>query len=104
MRSKYDRAHSMLVTWASHIRLITGTSEGQGYQISILQEYSGMPPHSLVPRIEFTTPEDRAINNFLEQTTDKYRNLVKTGYLEGKRLNRRHHQELLETVSKWLFT
>ena len=101
----HDRVHCMFMTWASHVRLLTGTSEGQGYTIGILQEYSGLPPHSLIPKgIEFTTPEDLAVENFLSQTTDKYRELVKEGYLDGKRLNRHKHRELLETAHKWLFT
>jgi len=93
------------MTWASHIRLLTGTSEGQGYTIGILQEYSGLPPHSLIPKgIEFTTADDLAIENFLTQTTEKYRELAKVEYLDGKKINRYRHNELLETAYKWLFT
>jgi len=104
-QSKHDQVHSMLMTWASHIRLLTGTSEGQGYTIGILQDYSGLPPHSLIPKgIEFTSPDDRAIDNFLSQTTEKYRELVKIGYLEGKRLNRYSQKELLTVAAKWLYS
>lgn len=104
-RAPHDKVHSMLMTWASHIRLQTGTSEGQGYTIGVLQDYSGLPPHSLIPKgIEFTTPEDLAIEGWLSQTTEKYRELVRLGYIEGRKLNRYRQTELLETACKWLYS
>jgi len=92
------------MTWASHIRLLTGTSEGQGYTIGILQDYSGLPPHSLIPKgIEFTTSDDLAIEGWLSQTTEKYRELVKAGYIDGKKISWYKQDQLLEAACKWLY-
>jgi len=93
----------MFVSWASHVRLAAGSSEGQGYTIGMLQDYSGLPACCLIPKIEFTSPDDLAIESFLSQTTVKYRNLVKQGYIDGRRLTRYKQSDLLETTRKWLF-
>ena len=100
-----QKAHSMFMTWASHIKIMLGTSEGQGYSIGLLQEYIGLPPHSLIPKgLEFTTSDDLAIQNFLSQTTEEYRILARRKYLDGEIINRYRHEALLESAYKWLFT
>jgi hypothetical protein len=104
-RDNHMRAHEMLCTWASHKLLLSGTSQGQGYQIGDLKDYSGLPAHSLIPLgVEFTTPEDIAISNFIDQTTDKYREYIEIKYLNALPLSKYKHNNLLDAVVRYLFT
>ena len=103
-RDSHLKVHDMFCTWASHLAIQLGTSEGQGYSIGDMREYAGMPATSKIPKgIEYTTPEDIAITNFLQQTTYKYREYCQIKYLEGKQLSPYKHKDLLAVACKWLF-
>jgi hypothetical protein len=94
----------MFCNWASHRLLMYGSSEGLGFQVGFLQDYSGLPAHSLIPRgVEYTTPQDIAIENFIEQTTDKYREYIEIKYINGKPLSKYKHNNLLDEAVRFLF-
>ena len=102
--SENDIAHSMLTTWAAHILLMYGSSEGQGYTIGILQDYSGLPPHSLIPKgVEYTSQDDIRINNWLEQTRGKIRENVYKYYLFNQRITKDQHNYLLGHAANFIF-
>jgi len=102
--SIHERIHSMIVTWASNVLIQMGSSEGQGYTIAFLQEYSGLPPHSLIPKgVRFTSADDLAIQNWLASTDDRIRALVKEKYLEHNRINKNQSTEILRDAARFLY-
>ena len=95
----------MLMSWASHILVMQGSSEGQGYTIVLLDVTGGgLPPHSLIPRgVEYTTPEDIAIGEWLQQASKKIRENTQKKYLEHKSITKDQHYWILKSASKWLY-
>jgi hypothetical protein len=99
-----DRIHQMIQSWASHILTRLGTSEGQGFSIGILQDYSGLPPHSLIPKgVEFTSPDDIAIENWVFQAPYQIQVNVRKKYLEAQKIKPSLHTELLKNAARYLF-
>ena len=95
----------MLMSWASHIMVLQGSSEGQGYTIVVLDAGgSGVPPHSLIPRgVEYTTEDDRKINEWILQCPKKIRKNVQLKYLDHKQISRDQHYWLLRSACKWIY-
>ena len=104
-RDPVQRVHEMLVTWAAHITIRYQSSEGQGFSIGLLQEYSGLPPHSLIPKgVEFTTPEDIEVENWLMQATEKIQENTIRFYVDKKPVSKYLHNQLLENARRYLFS
>lgn len=95
----------MLMSWASNILVLQGSSESLGYTIVMLDLPGGsIPPHSLIPRgVEFTTPEDIALNEWVMQAPRKVRENTKKKYLEHKSITKDQHYWLLRSATKWLY-
>ena len=95
----------MLMSWASHILVMQGSSEGQGYTIVLLDvSGGGLPPHSLIPKgVEYTTEDDIKINDFLMQASRKIRENTQKKYLEHKQITKDQHYWILKSASKWLY-
>ena len=72
-RDRHNQVHSMLMSWASHLLVMQGSSEGQGYTIVLLDVTGGgLPSHSLIPRgVEYTTEDDMRINEFFDAGIQK---------------------------------
>lgn len=104
-QSREQQVHNMLVTWAGHLIARLDSSEGLGYSIGILQDYSGLPPHSLIPKgVKFTSPEDIAVENWLMQAPENIQENTIIKYVDRKPLTARLHTELLVNARKYLFT
>ena len=103
--SIHDRVHHMISSWASSVLIQLGSSEGIGYTIAILQDYSGLPPHSLIPKgVKFTSADDLAIENWLSQTKPKIQKATIDKYIERKPINKNQATEILKDAARFLYS
>ena len=102
----HERAHCALEDWASFI-LTTLTSQELGYQIAQLDvERVQTPPKALIPRVTFTPPIVKCIQNWYDSTTDPLKTTAYRYYLanieDKKKVSRRQHGYLIASVSRYL--
>ena len=95
---EHQRAHDALHDWASW-QLTTLTSTELGFQIMILDGVKVQtPPKALIPRVAFTPPTVKAIENFLEESTQIIRSHAYYYFIEPekKQVTRRQYYYLLD--------
>jgi len=101
-----DRAHCALEDWASFV-ITSLTSQELGYQIAQLDvERVQTPPKALIPRIAFTPPTVKAIENWYEIATQSLKTTAYMYYLADieykNKVTRRQHGYLIANVSRYL--
>ena len=101
-----ERAHCALEDWAS-FKILTLTSQEMGYQIAQLDvERVQTPPKALIPRVTFTPPTVKCIDNYMDQATESLKETAIKYYLgpiEIKRqVTRRQYDYLIGSVTRWL--
>jgi len=100
----HDRAHNIISAWASNVLIQIASSEGLGYTIGILQDYSGLPPHSLIPKgVKFTTPDDLMVENWFSDAPEKIRKWTIMKYIDRRSINKNYETEILKSASKSIF-
>lgn len=100
----HDRAHTIISSWASSVLIRIASSEGLGYTIGILQDYSGLPPHSLIPHgVNFTSPDELLVENWLSAAPENIQKWTITKYIARRSLNKNYHTEILKSAAKSIF-
>lgn len=102
----HERAHCALEDWASFL-WNTNTSQELGFQIAQLEvERVQTPPKALIPRIAFTPPMVKAVQNWYDTTTKCLRTTAYMYYLaeveEKRKVTRRQYNYLIANVSRYL--
>jgi len=102
----HQRAHCALEDWASFI-WNTSTSQELGYQIAQLDvERVQTPPKALIPRIAFTPPLVRTMQNWYDTTTKCLQTTAYNYYIADvehkNKVSRRQYNYLIANVSRYL--
>ena len=102
----HERAHWALEDWVSFIHNNTSSQE-LGYQIAQLEvERVQTPPKALIPRIAFTPPIVKKIQNWYDSTTSSLQSTTNLYYFstpeDKKKVTRRQYNYLIANVSRYL--
>jgi len=104
MTRENKRAHSALEDWASYIHL-QGSSE-IGFAITEWKIRVQTPPRALIPRVAFTPPTVKAVENWYSEATETLKRHAYMYYLsvpsQHRMISSSQYKYLLRKVSKYL--
>ena len=97
---RHEQIHQMIMSWASTMLLRLSTSDGQGFAIMVLADGGKLPPHCLIPRIEFSSRWDMAIQDWISNASAKMQRLVVMRYFLKAELSRYEKYIILQDAAK----
>lgn len=103
--ARLERIHQMLVSWASDYHRRCNSSRGAGYRMGSF-DYSpcGKAGPNIPVGMEFADEGSRAIELFIQQTTNRYKEYITIKYIDGAKLSPYKHRDLLKTIEQWLYS
>ena len=98
-QSKHDTAHNMIMSWASSVLLSVSSSSGQGFAICVMSDSGKLPPHCLIPRLEYTSKWDLAVSNWVESAPENIQRWTIMKYIFKQPINKNYQTAILKNAA-----